>query len=1097
MAARPPGAPRLPQPARVGRARRTAGIGNDEPRWPLPPIRHATLLRAPPPPAGAVAGLSARRSGSRLPLRPCCTTRARHAGCAPTDAAGSAPVPPARSPTVGPRCRLRQCTPAPTCAVAAESNMTKRMLISVDRDESRAAVVDDGQLIHLEIEPVSRNTCKGNLYRATVARVEPSLQSAFVDFGNDKQGFLPVGEIHPRFKPKEADKRAPIQEVLKHKAEILVQVVRDEIGQKGATLSTFVSLPGRYLVLIPESDKTGISRKLSDEARDRIKKLTDTMKVPEGFGLIVRTAGETATELELQKDLLYLSRQWEAIQKKFNEVKGPTLLYAERSLPVRFVRDYFTKDIEEVVIDDDGTLQEVSEFLSVLMPHGLSAVTRYQGDMPLFARYGVEGKVEDVFARQVFLDGGGSIVIDQTEALVAIDVNSGRVKEKDIEETARASNIEAAEEIARQLILRDLGGLIVVDFIDMREKKYVKEVEHALKEAFKNDKARTKIGHISEFGLLEMSRQRIKSSVNKGTFDACVNCSGTGRARAMESVAMSVLRRIYETCSTRRVRYVVAMMPAQAARYLLNARRQELATVEKHYHLTIEVVPVDGMTASQVVLEHLEEVPAEPGAERADRLKVLRVTQELDLVRNMLVKREEVRIGLEAALKREGRVDIQELYKEVRAMTVADLEPAPSRGRGRRHGPGASHAVHSHDGPQVESMPAGQPTSHAAVVGDAVPVPRQPPKPRGFATWFKSLFGLAESDAHAPDGNIDGAGEPALPTRPRLPNAVSAPHAPVGTAGPPSGASPGASGRSAAPTAASGGRGSAPAFVPAGPASSANGAVPPGPAPGNGRAVDADFEDGDGGRRRRRRRRGGRGPDGFGASANGPEGGSGSGEPGSSEEESRRNEDHAGSDARTSDNSSRDNSARMDYGRTEPDRGDHGAPASRVAAAGGAVGDSHDDRDERGSRRRGRRNRYDERPSDRESGPPTAATADATAADSRAPEAPTTAAAPLPDGSHPVAAVAAPFLDGQRTGDAAEEPAVGPVATPDDAALAVPVEEASVDVRALKQAMIEQLASESAAQPVQAAAGASANAPIDAPKTAKNRFVVDLRTGSR
>lgn len=556
--------------------------------------------------------------------------------------------------------------------------VTKRMLISVDRDEARAAVVEDGQLVHLEIEPANRMTCKGNIYRAVVARVEPSLQSAFVDFGNEKQGFLPVGEIHPKLRGGNNDKRAPIQELLKARTEIMVQVVRDEIGQKGATLSTFISLPGRYLVLIPESDneKAGVSRKLSDEARDRVKKLTETMKVPDGFGLIVRTAGETATELELVKDLTYLTRQWEHIQTKFDESKGPTLLYAERSLPVRFVRDYFTKDIQEVIIDDDGTLHEVGEFLQVLMPRGLAAVVRYAGDMPLFARYGMEGKIEDVFARQVYMPGGGSIVIDQTEAMVSIDVNSGRVKERDIEETARATNIEAAQEIARQMILRDMGGLIVIDFIDMREKKYVREVEQALKDAFKDDKARTKLGHISEFGLMEMSRQRIKSSVNKGTFDSCQHCSGTGRIRSMESVGAAVLRRIYDTVAKKdtstqkRVRAVVAMVPPPAARYLLNSRRHELYVLEKQYHLQIEIVGVEGLTSSQVVLEHLEEVPTETSDERIDRQRLLRVTQELDLVRNEVIKREEARVTLEmAALRRTAKVDYAEIYAKVREAT--------------------------------------------------------------------------------------------------------------------------------------------------------------------------------------------------------------------------------------------------------------------------------------------------------------------------------------------------------------------------------------------------------------------------------------------
>ena len=612
--------------------------------------------------------------------------------------------------------------------------MSKRMLLSVDRDESRAAVTEDGQLVHLEIEPVDRNTCKGNIYRAIVARVEPSLQSAFVDFGNDKQGFLPVGEIHPKLRGGNQDRRAPIQDLLRAKTEILVQVVRDEIGQKGATLSTFISLPGRYLVLIPESgEKTGVSRKLSDEARDRVRELTETMQIPDGFGLIVRTAGETASKTELAKDLLYLSRQWAHIQEKCAAGKGAALLYAERSLPVRFVRDYFSKDIEEVVIDDDETLNEVGEFLQVLMPRGLSAVTRYQGDVPLFARYGMEGKVEDVFARQVYLPSGGSIVIDQTEAMVAIDVNSGRMKEKDIEETARATNMEAAIEIARQMILRDMGGLIVIDFIDMRDKKYQRDVEQTLKDAFKNDKARTKVSHISEFGLMEMSRQRIKSSVNKGAFDPCSHCSGTGRLRSMDSVGVSVLRRIYELVAQKRVRYVIAMVPPAAARYLLNSRRAELAMVEKQYHLTIEIVAVEGMSGAQVQLEHLEDLPAETGQERVERIRLLRVTQELDLVRNHLVKREETKIQLETASARRGAlVDYAEIYKEVRQMAPIEDDAAPSSGGGRKpHRGGHRHA------------PAPVDTGNARAVVEAE-VYEEPEQPKGLLGWIKGLFGMTE-----------------------------------------------------------------------------------------------------------------------------------------------------------------------------------------------------------------------------------------------------------------------------------------------------------------------------------------------------------------
>lgn len=630
------------------------------------------------------------------------------------------------------------------------------MLISVDRDESRAAVVEDGQLVHLEIEPVSRLTCKGNIYRAMVARVEPSLQSAFVDFGNDKQGFLPVGEIHPKLRGKNDDKKAAIQDLIRAKQEILVQVVRDEIGQKGATLSTFISLPGRYLVLIPESDKdkAGVSRKLSDEARDRIKKLTETMKVPEGFGLIVRTAGETATETELAKDLLYLTRQWEHITKKYDESKGPTLLYAERSLAVRFVRDYFAKDIEELVIDDDETLHEVQEFLHVLMPRSLAATHRYSGDVPMFARYGIEGKVEDVFSRQVFLAGGGSIVIDQTEALVSIDVNSGRVKEKDIEETARATNIEAAQEIARQLMLRDMGGLVVIDFIDMHEKKHVREVEQALKDAFKHDKARTKLGHISEFGLLELSRQRIKSSVNKGAFDTCPHCSGTGRMRSFESVAMSVLRRIYETVAQRRVRYVVAVVPAPTARYLLNARRTELAGIERQYHLTVEVIGVENMPSTLVQIEYLEEPPAETGTERVDRIKMQRVNQDLDLVRNVLVRREETRLQLDAVLAKRGpKVDYAAIYKEVLEMAPKEGDFAKAPRKERDHGGRSAGRKDETVVPTVEPV-----TTPAVVDVDLEPAPQ-----RGFGAWIKRLFGFGEQPvAGRPDQVEEPAPAPAL-----------------------------------------------------------------------------------------------------------------------------------------------------------------------------------------------------------------------------------------------------------------------------------------------------------------------------------------------
>jgi ribonuclease E len=569
------------------------------------------------------------------------------------------------------------------------------------------------------------------------------------------------------------------------------------------------------------------------------------------------------------------------------------------------------------------------------------------------------------------LEGGGSIVIDQTEALVAIDVNSGRVKEKDIEETARATNIAAAEEIARQLILRDMGGLVVVDFIDMREKKYVKEVEHALKEAFKHDKARTKIGHISEFGLLEMSRQRIKSSVNKGTFDSCLHCSGTGRLRSMESVAMSVLRRIYETCSTRRVRYVIAMMPPQAARYLLNARRGELATVEKHYHLQIEVVAVDGMPATQVVLEHLEDVPLEAGAEKADKIKALRVTQELDLVRNMVVKREEVRLQLETASRRQGRVDIAEIYKEIREMT-----PLPERVESARSDAGDGRRPrrgHGHGRTQDVAEPAV--VAPALVALEPVEVP-QPPRARGFGAWFKSLFGL-DSEVQ-PDAGETVKPQPAPVER-----------APV----------------------------SLPAPAPRGFETANDG-------------TNADFSP-DGGnderRRRRRRRRGDRG-----------------------------SEDMAEGAAPVRDERPNDN---------------RGLAANDEAAAERAVPDSGEPgegEERQGRRRRGRRGGRGEFGGDMGRHDPVSASADGE------PSLPVRQPTPVSVAAEPPPAAAE---------------SVEPVAEDESA----PVE-AAVDVGSLKEAMLEKLRSEALAEtpPVVPAPEVA-----EAPKPPKNRFVVDLRTGSR
>jgi len=505
------------------------------------------------------------------------------------------------------------------------------MLINVDADESRVAITEDGRLENLELETRNHDQVKGNVYKGVVHKVEASFQAAFVDFGADKQGFLPLSEIHPNLYPKGVDKNASIIQILKPKQELLVQVVRDEIGNKGATLSTHLSVPGRYLVLISESDKSGISRKISDDDRDRLKEILKDMEMPKGFGTIVRTAGTECSEEELHKDLAYLTKMWEIIQNAYDVRKKPGLLYEDRGLAVRSVRDYFTEDITEVLIDDPIAHQEVLEFVGVLMPQFVDVFKHYMGSVPLFINQGIEDQIEEVFSRKVPLRSGGSIVIDSTEALVAVDVNSGRVKGDGIEETAYTTNLEAAREIARQVIIRDLGGLIIVDFIDMRDRKRIREVEDTLRDAFKNDKARRKFARISEFGLLEMSRQRLSSTLMRASFDRCNHCNGQGVIRTPDSAGMYLLRRLREVTAGGRLHQVVVRAPTPVANFLLNRKRRDLYTLEVERRVLVEVHADPDLLPTEATLEFLE---------RHGRGKPTQTVQKIDLVQSEVVRRE-------------------------------------------------------------------------------------------------------------------------------------------------------------------------------------------------------------------------------------------------------------------------------------------------------------------------------------------------------------------------------------------------------------------------------------------------------------------------
>ncbi len=509
----------------------------------------------------------------------------------------------------------------------------QRMLISVDEEESRVAIVEGRRLENLEIEAAGGEGRRGNIYKGVVHKVEQSLQAAFVDFGEEKQGFLPLSEIHVRLWPKHLqDKRPEIGQLLHERQEIMVQVVKDEVGTKGATLTTHVSLPGRYLVLMPETEKSGISRKLGDQERRRLKDTMDLIGVPDGFGVIIRTAGREQRPADLQTDLFYLTKLYEQIEEKFKQRRGAGLIYKDRAHAVRFIRDYFSDEVDEVWCDNRGVLKEISEFMSVLMPEAKKALRLYEGDVPMFIKFGVEDQIESVFGREVQLPTGGSIVIDQTEALVAIDVNSGRVKGQDIEETALKANLEAAVEVARQVKIRDLGGLIVVDFIDMRERKHIKQVEQALRTAFAEDKSKVKFGRISLFGLMELSRQRLRKSLASSITRRCEACDGTGHIRAPQSAALSLLRRIEEACLRGDVKYIRATTAVSVANLLHNRRRRDLVELSQKVDAIVEIVGHTEMPANLVAFDV---VVLKGGKSPPQRLYQL-----LDLIRNVVVRKE-------------------------------------------------------------------------------------------------------------------------------------------------------------------------------------------------------------------------------------------------------------------------------------------------------------------------------------------------------------------------------------------------------------------------------------------------------------------------
>jgi ribonuclease E len=530
--------------------------------------------------------------------------------------------------------------------------MKQEMLINVSQpEECRIAIMEDGVLEELYVERTSQDNYVGNIYKGRVVNIEPSIQAAFVDFGVGRNGFLHISDVEPQYyrqggldpdkafdvepaprggdaarggdaegdadarqraatkrRPRLGDRprvKPPIQDILRRGDEVLVQVIKEGFGTKGPTLSTYISIPGRYLVLMPPLGRVGISKKIDDEHDRRV--LRDIMldlKPPKGVGFVVRTAGTERTKSEMARDMTYLLRLWKSIVRRMRKYSAPIDIYQESDMIIRTIRDMFTEDVGRILIDEPAAYERAREFLELVMPKYVGRLQLYEGKEPLFHRYGLEDEIGKMYQRKVPLKGGGSIVIDQTEALVAIDVNSGSFRtEKSAEENAYQMNLIAAKEIARQLRLRDLGGVIVNDFIDMRKEKYRRGVEKALHDAMKRDRARTKILRTSPFGLVEMTRQRIRPSLRKSIFRDCPTCTGTGMVKTAESMAIEVMRTLQLSATRDDVTRLNITVHDEVATWINNRKRREITQFEDATHIQLHVDGKDGVSPEHLVFE--------------------------------------------------------------------------------------------------------------------------------------------------------------------------------------------------------------------------------------------------------------------------------------------------------------------------------------------------------------------------------------------------------------------------------------------------------------------------------------------------------------
>jgi len=661
--------------------------------------------------------------------------------------------------------------------------MTKRMLIDATQpEETRVAICEDGRLVDFDIEIASRRQLKGNIYLAKVVRVEPSLQAAFVDYGGNRHGFLPFSEIHPDYYQipqadreelerleRELEARANaesqaeengngstvtqnaeeetadvleeirrrraqilrsyrIQEVIRRRQIMLVQVVKEERGTKGAALTTYISLPGRYCVLMPNTPKGGgISRKIADPAeRRRLRKIAESLGVPEGMGLIIRTAGQERTKAEIRRDYEYLVRLWNDIRQKVLSSIAPCLIYEEGDLITRALRDLYTRDVEEILVEGEEAWRRAREVMKIMSPSRVRLVKQYTGEVPLFARYGIEEQLDAMMSPVVQLPSGGSIVIHTTEALTAIDVNSGKsTRERHIDETAVKTNLEAADEIARQLRLRDIAGLVVVDFIDMGDQRHQRQVERRMREALKADRARIQMGRISAFGLLELSRQRLRPSILELSTRLCPRCGGTGLVRSTESLALHVLRRIQDEGLKSEAKALAVRVPAEVALYLLNHKREVLSELERRYDMEVRV-----------------SVEEQPGAEPFSL--------------EILARREKPQAGKAAPAAESAPAAASDEIGEVKEEEKGGRRRR--RRRRRRRGERAEVVAAGEGGGAADVQPAREEPTEAAVTGEAEP---DAELSDAQASTSPAPAGEAEGAAAAVDGaeGVVGAGE--------------------------------------------------------------------------------------------------------------------------------------------------------------------------------------------------------------------------------------------------------------------------------------------------------------------------------------------------